>query len=159
MKTDFKISFERPNLPVATGMSENLIYKPQNLDLIADKLAELNQTDTEKSSAVNTDRLVSVSDDESVDLENWNEPNQENQPNLTKKLSVDPVGVELMYSNEFDTIEKAQNSQESPKTSTELSESFLDLQGSPIKSNKLMYTPTDNKIIDFRSFSKNKKSG
>ena len=49
IKSNFKFSMERPNLPVATGMSEKLIYRPQNIDLIAGKLAELNQTDTESS--------------------------------------------------------------------------------------------------------------
>lgn len=64
MKKEFKLSFERPNLPVATGMSEQLIYRPQNLDLIANQLAVLNQTDNE----ADTSRFGSIQTEESINV-------------------------------------------------------------------------------------------
>lgn len=59
-----------------------------------------------------------------------------------------------MYSNEFETMKKSiqkgtiAGQSDDPKEG-ELSDSFLDLEGTPIRSKKLIYTPTENKEITF----------
>ena len=174
IKNKFKFCFERSNLPVATGMSENLIYKPQNIDTIAEKLAELQQTDTESSmtqSQVFSEKLVDISDS-SLNLEdhfvknkhNFSQQQQQQQiyNKTSLKKSIEMGEEDLMYSHEFDFKDNTQartikNGQIESYENSVLTESSLDLSGVPIKSDMLLYTPLNNNQINFKNSKDYKK--
>lgn len=143
VKDNFKFSFQRSDIHVATGMSENLIYRPQNILLLQE---QLNDTDTEISEA---DSLGSQTENR-ISLPHSEDYSPRNQGSKQSIAQSKPEEVDLFYSQDFDPkfahdrgLGQSQVSFQQPM---ELSESFLDLTGTPFKDRKLAYTPAENLV-------------
>ena len=80
--------------------------------------------------------------DESIDLGHWSEEQ-------VKERTEDISAMDLMYSKELE--EDTSKNETGTEVKSELSESFLDLEGSPIRTKNLIYTPSEHKVIKFNS--------